>query len=115
MPKDKQRKSLLRGVNAPASSLPDYGEPDDTSPEAPSGASGTAPSAVPGAAPLGLPNYNEPGEAAPPQGASGASGAGGAKKRPPSNDNDLPNYEDPGDSSAPAPTPAPSPDKPASQ
>ncbi|MBP0592358.1 VacJ family lipoprotein [Paraburkholderia sp. LEh10] len=109
-----QRKSLLRGVNAPPSSLPDYGEPDeDSGAQAPSGASGTAPSTVPGAAPLGLPNYSEPDKAAPPQGASGAGGA----KRPPANDSDVPHYEDPGEGAAPSPgaTPAPSPDKPASQ
>ncbi|ACC73255.1 MlaA family lipoprotein [Paraburkholderia phymatum] len=94
-----QRRSLLRGANAPASALPDYGD-DDTGAEAPAGASGTAPTTVPGAAPLGLPNYAEPAE-----GASGAGGTGGAggKKRAPTNDESLPNYEDPGEGAAPSP------------
>jgi phospholipid-binding lipoprotein MlaA len=119
-----QRRSLLRGANAPASALPDYGD-DDTGAEAPEGASGTAPATVPGAAPLGLPNQAEPAE-----GASGAGGTGG-KKRAPTNDESLPKHEDPGAGAAPPPAssnapatgtapaqntpPAPTPDKPASQ
>lgn len=100
-----QRRSLLRGANAPASALPDYGDDDDSGAQAPGGASGTAPTTVPGAAPLGLPNYSDPGQAAP---ADGASGAGGAKA-PKTNDPSLPKYDDPGNGAAP------SSDKPASQ
>ncbi|MEI5999645.1 VacJ family lipoprotein [Paraburkholderia bengalensis] len=120
-----QRRSLLRGANAPASALPDYGDDEDSGAQAPGGASGTAPATVPGAAPLSLPNYSDPGQAAP---AEGASGAGGAK-RPPADDNSVPHYDDPGEGAAPSPasgaapttdkpapaTPAPSSDKPASQ
>ncbi|BFG77756.1 MlaA family lipoprotein [Paraburkholderia terrae] len=105
-----QRKSLLRGANAPASALPDYGDDDDSGAQAPSGASGTAPTTVPGAAPLAVPNA-EPGQAAP---ADGASGAGGAK-RAPTNDDSVPKYEDPGEGAAPSGTPATGAPAPASQ
>jgi phospholipid-binding lipoprotein MlaA len=106
-----QRKSLLRGANAPASALPDYGDDDDSGAQAPSGASDTAPTTVPGAAPLGLPNSADPGQAAP---ADGASGAGGAK-RAPTNDDSAPKYEDPGEGAAPSGAPATGTPAPASQ
>ena len=106
-----QRRSLLRNAGAPASNLPDYGDPDDSGAEAPAGASGVAPNAVPGAAPAGgLPNYSDPGAAAP---ADGASGAGGAQPKPhaPADENEVPHYDDPGEGAAPSKGAAPAPAK----
>ncbi|CAB3756088.1 MlaA family lipoprotein [Paraburkholderia humisilvae] len=75
-----QRRALLRGAGAPAQALPDYGDSDESSAAPATPASAAAPAGVPlytqpgaGGAPAGggndagsaLPNYSDPGEAAP--------------------------------------------------